>query len=215
MILCTQIFSAQARSWMFTNDLQDERQSCLLHAKKIEKEEALPPYLLQAMVYVESGIKFNRRVGYQTWPWAIQASGKSYFPKTKHEAVSIAKLQLRNGYKNFDMGCLQINWRWHNQAFNSISDALSPEKNIRYAAQFLKRLFKRHKSWEKAVRFYHSSNPKYQDLYEERVFNTKQAVQEYALYKKTNPELKLLTKHAMLKKPQFFKTIYSPKKSAK
>ena len=194
-----------ANSWLYTDEYNQEKQYCLRQAKKIEENKNIPDFLLQAMVYTESGIRFSEKSGYQTWPWAVQSVGSSYFPTNKQQAISIAKQKIKNGQTNVDMGCLQINWHWHKQAFHHIEDLFIPEKNIAYAAQYLKKLYKRHGSWEKAVKFYHSSNPERQNFYAEKIFYTQHAMQ---IYSTKDPVLDLIIRHANLKRPSPKKKYY-------
>ena len=42
---------------------------------------------------------------------------------------------------------------------------LSPEYNTLYAAKYLEQLYKETGSWMKAVKYYHSRNPKYNERY--------------------------------------------------
>ncbi len=58
------------------------------------------------------------------------------------------KLQAR-GIRNIDVGCMQINLRYHPDAFENLESALDPETNARYAVTLLKRLHGAHKSWAK------------------------------------------------------------------
>ena len=48
---------------------------------------------------------------------------------------------------------------------------IEPEENVRYEAIFLAKLFKRHKSWNKAISRYHSSNPNKQRKYLKKVYS--------------------------------------------
>ena len=62
---------------------------------------------------------------------------------------------------------------------------MSPEKNVDYSARFLKKLHKRHGSWEKAVKYYHSSKSK---------FNVKYYKKVKAVWKRENNESSLKPK---------------------
>jgi hypothetical protein len=64
---------------------------------------------------------------------------------------------------------MQLNYRWHSKFFNNLNDMMSPEKNVDYSARFLKKLHKRHGSWEKAVKYYHSSKSKFNVKYYKKV----------------------------------------------
>ena len=76
---------------------------------------------------------------------------------------------IDSGDRNIDVGCMQINYRWHGKAFESIEQMIDPAYNVPYAARFLKVLYERHGDWEKAIRYYHSGNSKYNRSYLARV----------------------------------------------
>ena len=72
------------------------------------------------------------------------------------------KYVLKNVEKkdfNLDVGCMQINLKWHKNNFKKISDMLAIEPNVSYAASFLLQLKNKHGSWNKAIKHYHSSDP--------------------------------------------------------
>ena len=52
---------------------------------------------------------------------------------------------------------MQINLKYHPDAFTSLDQAFSPRRNIAYAAQLLQSHYKRLRSWDKAAGQYHSS----------------------------------------------------------
>src|SRR3546814_16167861 len=54
---------------------------------------------------------------------------------------------------------MQLNWKYHNQAFSKNEAMLDPMNNVLYAAKFLKSLRLKHGSWSKAIAAYHSSHP--------------------------------------------------------
>ena len=55
--------------------------------------------------------------------------------------------------------------------FKTLDHILNPEENVKYAAEFLKKLFKRHKSWNEAISRYHSSEPSRKKRYLKKVRN--------------------------------------------
>ena len=97
----------------------------------------------------------------QPWPWTLNIKGKGVWFKNKISAVTFAELELMSGTKpiNIDVGMCQINWHWHRDRFNSISELMEPRVNIRYAANHLKKL-KKGNSWKFAIGAYHSPSNK-------------------------------------------------------
>ena len=55
---------------------------------------------------------------------------------------------------------MQINIKWHKNNFKKISDMFEVNPNISYAASFLQQLKNKYGSWDKAIKHYHSSDPK-------------------------------------------------------
>ncbi len=126
---------------------------------KTEQDYAIPSGLLKSIASVESGNK----------PYAINISGKTIFANSKEEAVKIVRLYQDEGVTNIDLGLAQINLHWHGKHFSSISEMLEPKHNLEYAAKFLTGLYKKHGSWNKAVRHYHSANPEHHRKYSRKV----------------------------------------------
>ena len=75
---------------------------------------------------------------------------------------------FRRGARSFDVGCFQINYKWHGHAFGSIDDMFDPITNARYAASFLRELYAEFGDWSAAAGAYHSRTPKYAKRYKAR-----------------------------------------------
>lgn len=127
--------------------------------KTIENQYDIPSGLLLALADVESN--------YQ--PYALNILGKSVISNSVEQAKEIVEQYLQKGLQNIDIGVMQLNYFWHGQHFTSVAEMLIPKKNINYAAQLLTGLYKQHGSWHKAVRHYHSANPKYHRQYSQKV----------------------------------------------
>ncbi|WP_323739299.1 lytic transglycosylase domain-containing protein [Candidatus Trichorickettsia mobilis] len=126
---------------------------------KTEQDYAIPSGLLKSITSVESGNK----------PYALNIAGKTTIPNSKEEATRIVRLYQDEGVTNIDLGIAQINLRWHGKHFSSISEMLEPKSNLEYAAKFLNELYRKHGSWNKAVRHYHSANPEYHRKYSKKI----------------------------------------------
>lgn len=87
---------------------------------------------------------------------------------SRDEARDFALRHFRRGARSFDVGCFQINFKWHGAAFSSIDDMFDPMRNAAYAAAFLKRLHSELGSWPAAAGAYHSRNRQYAESYVER-----------------------------------------------
>lgn len=142
-----------------TDELQHNKSRLLQIIRDAEKKEQIPSGLLESIAKIESGVQEH----------AININGKSFFAANKQEAISIINKSLNSGVTNIDIGVMQLNWRWHQKAFNNIDEMLSATINIGYAARLLKSLYKQHGDWHKAVRYYHSSNAEHYEKYSRKV----------------------------------------------
>ena len=116
----------------------------------------VPQDILMAIGMVESGLA----------PWVLNAEGTPYFLDNKADAVAQLTALQAEGIESIDVGCMQINQRWHPDAFATAEDAFDPAKNADYAARFLRSLYGlSNQSWADAVAYYHSSAQRYQRPY--------------------------------------------------
>jgi hypothetical protein len=147
------------------------RHICQRATQHAEAKGALPQDLLTAISFAESGKWDAEEEAIIAWPWTVTSGGKGqYFPTKKSAIAHVRDLQSK-GVRNIDVGCMQVNLRYHPDAFDTLEEAFDPNKNARYAAKFLGNLHRDHKSWSEAVRRYHSSDPSRGDSYRERVLN--------------------------------------------
>ncbi len=121
-----------------------------------ERANALPRALLAAVAMAESGRYLPKRQKSRPWPWTINAEGKPYYFASKSEAIAKTQALLDSGMRSIDIGCMQVNLRYHPDAFVSLEDAFDPMTNVAYGAEFLMKLRARTGSWQKAVAHYHS-----------------------------------------------------------
>lgn len=126
----------------------------------------VPPEVLHAVALTETGRNTGGRM--RPWPWAINREGKGYWFKSQAEALAFGKESLTAGRPSFDVGCVQINYRWHGQAFPSLEQMFDPEYTATYAAQFLRNLYEERGSWSEAAGAYHSLTPDKAGIYRER-----------------------------------------------
>ncbi len=126
----------------------------------------VPPEVLYAVALTETGRKSGGRL--KPWPWAINREGEGFWFESREEALEFGRQSLAAGRKSFDVGCVQINYRWHGQAFPSIEDMFDPEFTATYAAQFLANLYAERGSWSEAAGAYHSLTPELSSKYRKR-----------------------------------------------
>ena len=130
---------------------------CDLAAQEAAQDSSVPLELLMAISRVETGRKQGGDL--QPWPWAINQGGQGHWFDDADQAIAFASEQLAQGQENFDVGCFQINLRWHGKNFGSIEDAFDPRHNAAYATRFLTELFQSEGGWPEAVAAYHSRTP--------------------------------------------------------
>jgi len=140
---------------------------CDLAAAQAAQDSGVPLSILQAIARVESGRAAAD--GLVAWPWAINFNGQGHFFASKAEAMSHAAALIEQGEINFDIGCFQVNLRWHSKGFTSLEDAFDPRANAAYAARFLTELLQETGDWAGAVAAYHSRSPDHADPYLDKV----------------------------------------------
>jgi hypothetical protein len=140
---------------------------CANAAEVAAKAADVPREWMHAIALAESGRHDDGR--HTAWPWTVNDQGKGLWFDDKRQAVHHVQQRLSAGKTMVDVGCFQINWRWHGQAFRSVEAAFDPNVNAAYAARFLRSLFEETGSWPKAVGRYHSATPALARLYAERV----------------------------------------------
>ncbi len=132
---------------------------CTQHFARAERQYGIPKHLMMAISATESG-RWNKEAGLPLpWPWTINVEGAGHYYQTKNEAVTAVRRLMERGKRSIDVGCMQISLKHHPKAFVSISDAFEPERNVAYAARFLREKFAEERSWRRAVAAYHSKLP--------------------------------------------------------
>ena len=89
-------------------------------------------------------------------PYDMNVDGRAVHSETLNEALARFALERAHGAKLIDIGCMQINHRWHAADFHSVADMFDPARNVRYAANFLKELRAREGTWTLAVARYNA-----------------------------------------------------------
>jgi Transglycosylase SLT domain len=148
---------------------------CLSAAADASREIGIPYDILLALSVVETG-RDNR-----PWPWTVNVGGDGRWFDTKEEAETHAQSVLDEGVTNLDVGCFQLNIRWHSKGFGSLSDMLDPALNATYAAEFLASHYAETGDWAAAAAAYHSATPEYAARYRAKFEETFAALGDPAL----------------------------------
>ncbi len=109
----------------------------------------VPLGFLYAIGMTETGLKKKLH------PWALNIQGNGFYPESREESYRIILESIKNS-KIIDIGCMQINYKYHHMHFKSLYDMLDPSLNVDYAARYLKRLYRREKTWTLAAARYHA-----------------------------------------------------------
>jgi hypothetical protein len=153
---------------------------CTAAIQAAERTFDLPAGILMAVALTETG----RRVGDELtpWPWSINAAGEGAWLEHRRAAIERTRDLQASGIQSIDVGCMQVNLRWHKAAFESLEAAFDPNKNVSYAARHLKKLRGRSRDWLEAAGRYHSADPALARRYQERLSYNWRAVQDGIQY---------------------------------
>lgn len=110
----------------------------------------IPEGILYAVGLTETGRKGS------LYPWALNIEGRTVFAASRQAALKEFDKARAGGATLIDLGCMQINHRYHGDRFAGASDMLDPARNVDYAARFLKQLKSSHETWSMAVARYHA-----------------------------------------------------------
>lgn len=146
---------------------QEPGEICDLAAQKAAATYQVPEQILMAVARVETGRQSGAEL--RPWPWAVNLGGEGHWAADVDEAMQIAQSALDEGRLNIDIGCFQLNIRWHSKGFMSLADMFDPQTNADYAAGFLLQLYRETGDWQTAVGTYHSRNAELAGAYADRV----------------------------------------------
>lgn len=159
---------------------------CSAAAKNAGAQYGVDVDLLQTIAVVESGRWDNLQNRYVAWPWTVNVQGKGHYYASREEAAAAIRKLKAAGVDNFDVGCMQVNMKYHGHQFSSAEEALDPVKNVQYSAKFLRKLYLANgKNWERAAKKYHSSNPEQGKAYTARLENRFESYKVSGLARKT------------------------------
>lgn len=123
-------------------------------ARVVSAESGVPLDVLRSISLTETGR--NKNGDFLPWPWTVNMEGIGKWFDTYEEAQAYVDSRFARGARSFDVGCFQINYRWHGEAFSSVAQMFEPLANARYAARFLSELHAEFGDWSRAAGAYHS-----------------------------------------------------------
>ena len=142
-------------------------QLCDQAADRAARLVGVPLDILLAVTRAETGRTDGETV--QPWPWSVNVAGEGSWLETPDAAIGLGYSVIAEGKDNFDVGCFQLNYRWHGAAFPSLEAMFDPDANAEYAAKFLMQLYQSSGSWTQAVSDYHSKTDELAEVYLARI----------------------------------------------
>jgi hypothetical protein len=139
---------------------------CLAAADAAADAHGVPRAVLRALTRTETGRARGGKL--EPWPWTVNMEGAGRWFDTRAEAERFVAEERARGARSFDVGCFQVNHRWHGDAFESVSEMFDPRANADYAARFLAGLHAEAGDWGKAAGWYHSRTPEFFARYRTR-----------------------------------------------
>ncbi len=125
-------------------------QTCETHIAAAAARYRIPLAVFYAVGLVETGGQNGLH------PFTLNIDGRGSFNDSLAEGLQAFETAQRSGAKFIDVGCMQINYRWHGDHFASVSEMFDPAHNIDYAARFLNELKTREGTWTLAVARYNA-----------------------------------------------------------
>lgn len=145
---------------------QDFSAICEVVAAEASHQTGVPISVLKAISLNETGRK--QAGAFRPWPWTVNMEGEGHWFDSQDDARAYVFKEFKRGARSFDVGCFQINYKWHGQEFDSIDAMFDPLENAIYAAKFLKDLYAETGTWSKAAGAFHSRTPALAEKYATR-----------------------------------------------
>jgi soluble lytic murein transglycosylase-like protein len=124
--------------------------ACEGEMRAASQKYGVPLGVLYSVGLAESGHKESLQ------PFAMNIAGRAYFATGLADALREFDAARAGGVTLIDIGCMQINHRFHGEHFASVAAMFAPHANVDYAARFLKTLRTQEGSWTLAVARYHA-----------------------------------------------------------
>ncbi|MCH1929698.1 hypothetical protein L9G16_05840 [Shewanella sp. A25] len=122
---------------------------------QIGQDCGVPPAVLYAIALTETGIAIQSSKT-AAWAHSINWQGKGYRFKTRDETYRFAQKLISEGNTLFDIGVMQVNWRWHNERVSSLWDLTDSQTNIKIACDLVTEGYQTKRNWLWAAGYYHA-----------------------------------------------------------
>lgn len=105
------------------------------HWSRTAEKNGIDPYVLYAVALVESA-QVSKGAAHP-WPWALNEGGKALYPPNSESAIRHIRGRIKQGFKNIDIGLMQVNFRWHGNRTTSLERLIDPVTNVEIGAEIL------------------------------------------------------------------------------
>lgn len=146
---------------------------CIPAILAAQERYQIPNNLLLAIGVQEAGRRVNGQL--TIWPWTANYHGNGAYFDSKKALEDWVRVKQSQDIRSIDVGCMQVNQKWHAAEFASLEQATDPVANADYAARFLRKLYRETGNWWEAAGRYHSSNPKFKEVYLAKLTKNQQA----------------------------------------
>jgi soluble lytic murein transglycosylase-like protein len=124
--------------------------ACEREMTRASAESGVPLNVLYSVGLTETGRRGKLD------PYTMNVDGREVRSESLNEAMARFAAAKAHGAKLIDIGCMQINARWHGAHFGSLAAMFDPTLNVDYAATFLKSLKAKEGNWTLAVARYNA-----------------------------------------------------------
>lgn len=136
---------------------------CVEAARAAARRHGIPERVMQAITLVETRRAVDGVA--RPWPWTLNIEGEGVWFDSRTAALARARAEIAAGRRSIDLGCFQLNWRWHGANFAGPDEMLDPARAADYAARFLAGLYAETGNWMLAAGHYHSRTPEHAQRY--------------------------------------------------
>jgi hypothetical protein len=138
-------------------------QTCFAAARDAATETDVPVKVLMALTLTETGRTVDGSL--QAWPWALNEGGRGHWFDSASDAMDYLQTAVSGGTTNIDIGCFQLNYRWHSAEFSSLEAMMDPQTNAKYAARLVSQHYDATGDWVAAAGAFHSKTPDVAERY--------------------------------------------------
>jgi len=166
LVLTLQLAATVPAAGFAAQTAADTAAVCDSAAALAARQSGVPLAVLRAIALAETGRRADG--AFRPWPWTVNMEGEGLWFATRREALDYVLQQYQRGARSFDVGCFQINFKWHGDHFASIEQMFDPVANATYAARYLGELQAETADWVKTAGAYHSRTPEFASRYAAR-----------------------------------------------